>query len=363
MPLPLVTDESYFSFLHCKMPLILPSIFTYLTSFYTQMEANNVKINLITDIYVSRGGLELEEKFKKPKGAGEILDHTFSLSKSNFKNFFMVLLILMGPVYLLEAIIELVSGTSFFKESGSGSSFEQMLSSFNGDPQTVNPDSLGADSGILLVALLGFLVFPIAEAAILIAVNHIQKKEEYTVKMLIRQAFSRFWPILGSNLLFGLINFALFFIPIIIIAFMGYSLFEINMALGISAAIIISIGFLLGLALLIIRWSFYFAAVALEKKSPGLKRSWRLSRKRTWKLLGLYLVFLFITSALSAGVQMSFGILLGDSVLTSIISNVVSLVTTMFFTVGYAVMYFDLKIRHDADDLKEMIDDYNTTIV
>jgi hypothetical protein len=33
----------------------------------------------------------------------------------------------------------------------------------------------------------------------------------------------------------------------------------------------------------------------------------------------------------------------------------------MIFSVGYAVMYLDLKVRHDADDLKEMIEDYDRT--
>ncbi|MFK4996927.1 hypothetical protein ACI2OX_03375 [Bacillus sp. N9] len=44
--------------------------------------------------------------------------------------------------------------------------------------------------------------------------------------------------------------------------------------------------------------------------------------------------------------------------LLSIIINLATIFTTLILSVGFAVMYFDLKIRHDADDLKDMIDEY-----
>jgi len=57
---------------------------------------------------------------------------------------------------------------------------------------------------------------------------------------------------------------------------------------------------------------------------------------------------------------MTLGIVLGNSVLLTLISNLVTLVTTMIFSVGYGVMYLDLKTRNDADDIKEMLEDYKT---
>ena len=134
----------------------------------------------------------------------------------------------------------------------------------------------------------------------------------------------------------------------------------VNTVLGILLGIVLFIGSAVGIGLLLTRWSFYFGSVVLDKDSPGLGRSWRLSRKRTWALMGLYIVFYFIISSISFGVQMTFGIVLGNSVLLTLISNLVTLVTTMIFSVGYGVMYLDLKTRHDADDIKEMLEDYKT---
>ncbi|MFL6557077.1 MAG: hypothetical protein ACJ8MO_13260, partial [Bacillus sp. (in: firmicutes)] len=134
----------------------------------------------------------------------------------------------------------------------------------------------------------------------------------------------------------------------------------VNPVLGILLGVVLFLGFALGIGLLLTRWSFYFGSVVLDKDSPGLGRSWRLSKKRTWVLMGLYIVFYFIISSISFGVQVTFGMVLGNSVLLTLISNLVTLVTTMIFSVGYGVMYLDLKTRHDADDIKEMLEDYKT---
>ena len=301
----------------------------------------------------------MDTKFNKPKGFGDILDHTFSLSKSRFKDFFRILLLIMGPIYLLEAIVQLASGTSFFRAVGSGGAwYEQMLSRFE-ETGTLDSSSLGADIGVILVGLISLILGPVAEAAILFAIDHVRRNEEYTVGSVIKQAFSRFWPMIGSSILFGLIVFAIILVPILIITLVVVIGVEIHPVISILGAILLFLGCAVGVGLLLTRWSFYFGSVVLDKESPGMARSWRLTKKRTWPLVGLYLVFYLIISSIGFAVQMTFGLFLGNSVLLSIISNIATLFTTLIFTVGYGVMYLDLKLRHDADDLKEMIDDYN----
>jgi membrane-anchored glycerophosphoryl diester phosphodiesterase (GDPDase) len=303
----------------------------------------------------------VDKKFTTPKGFGEILDHTFQLTKNRFKDLFMILLIFMGPVYLLQAILQLLSGTSFFREVGSGGAwFEQILSSFE-ETGTFDSSSLGADIGLIVVGLISAILAPVAEAAILFTINHVRKNEDYTVGSVIKQAFSRFWPMIGSSILFFLITIGIIIIPIAIVGVIGGVVATmVNTVLGILLGVVLFLGFAVGIGLLLTRWSFYFGSVVLDKDSPGLGRSWRLSRKRTWALMGLYIVFYFIISSISFGVQMTLEIVLGNSVLLTLISNLVTLVTTMIFSVGYGVMYLDLKTRNDADDIKEMLEDYKT---
>ncbi|MFL6518087.1 MAG: hypothetical protein ACJ8GL_08415, partial [Bacillus sp. (in: firmicutes)] len=303
----------------------------------------------------------LNNKFNSPKGFGEILDHTFSLTKNRFKDFFMILLIFMGPVYLLQAILELSSGKSFFREVGSGGAwYEQILSSFE-ESGTFDTSSLSASIGLIIIGLVSAILAPVAEAAILFTINHVRKNEEYTVGSVIKHAFSRFWPMLGSSILFGLISIGIIFIPLALVGLIGVVVgTAVDPILGIILGVVLFLGAALGIGLLLTRWSFYFGSVVLDKDSPGFGRSWRLSRKRTWVLMGLYIVFYFIISSITFGVQMTFGIVLGNSVLLTLISNMITLITTMIFSVGYGIMYLDLKTRHDADDIKDMLEEYKT---
>lgn len=307
----------------------------------------------------------MNTKFSKPKGFGEILDHTFRLSKNRFKDFFLIFLILLGPVYLLQALIELAAGISFFRTVGTGETwFDGIINSFSGEftveeGQEVN---LAAELGTGLIGLISIILAPIAQAAILFALNHMRKNEEFTVKLVIKQAFSRFWPIIGSSLLFGVIVFGIVFVPIFTIGFAGVfgaALLEPGVGI-VVAGIVLLLAFAVAVAYLLTRWSFYFGAAAIENDAPGLGRSWRLTKKRGWILLLLFIVFGLIVGIVSSAFELTFGLVLGNSVLYGMIINVVSLFTSMLFAVGFGVMFLDLKTRHDADDLNEMIDDYNT---
>jgi hypothetical protein len=267
----------------------------------------------------------------------------------------------MGPVYVFQAIVQLFTGTSFFREVGTGNSwYEQIISSFDETAATTtSSSSLGADVGLLLVGLLSLILLPVAEAAIIVAINHIKNGENYSVGMVMKQAFSRFWPLFGSSILFGLIIFGLIIIPIIIVILVGVFGSIVNPIIGILLAFALFLCFAIGIGYLLTRWSFFFGSVVLEKNAPGLSRSWALTKKRTWVSMGLYIVFLLIIGCISMALELAFGMFLGNSVLLNIIVNVVSIFTTMIFIVGYAVMFLDLKTRNDAEDLKEMIEDYN----
>ncbi|CEG26353.1 hypothetical protein [Bacillus sp. B-jedd] len=300
----------------------------------------------------------MDDKFSRPKSVGEILDHTFTLSKNHFKKFMTVLLAIMGPVYLIDALFQVGAGKPLFRDnSGEGDWFEQMMASLEG--REVDPSLMtGELVGIGVTALLSLFLFPIAQAAILFAVNHVRKNEEYTVGSVFKLALSRYWAMIGSSILFFLMAIAFITIPTIGIVTGGMIGALYNNATGIILTVIGSLGLFLVAALLLTRFSFYFGSVVLDRKSPGLGRSWKLTKKRTWKLLGIYIVFSLITTIIATSVEMAFTAFLGGSVLLSIIVSLVSILTTMFFSVGYCVIYLDLKVRNEAEDLKELLSEY-----
>jgi hypothetical protein len=307
----------------------------------------------------------MNAQFSKPKRFGEILDHTFRLSKNRFKEFFLIFLVLLGPVYLLQALIELAAGVSFFRTVGTGETwFDGIVNSFSGEfnaepGQEVN---LAAEMGTGLIGLITVILTPIAQAAILFSLNHMRKNENYSVKLVLKEAFSRFWPIIGSSILFYLIVFGLIFIPVVSGLFAGvFGVAFLEPGVGIIiTAILLFLALALVIAYLLTRWSFYLGAAAIEQDAPGLGRSWRLTKKRVFTIIGLYIVFGLIIGIVNTAFELTFGLVLGNSVLYGMIINVVTLFTTMLGAIAFGVIFFDLKTRHDADDLNEMIDDYTT---
>ncbi|OXS64621.1 hypothetical protein B0G93_101196 [Bacillus sp. V-88] len=307
----------------------------------------------------------MNAQFSKPKRFGEILDHTFRLSKNHFKDFFLIVLVLLGPVYLLQALIELAAGVSFFRTVGTGETwFDGIVNSFSGEfnaepGQEVN---LAAEMGTGLIGLITMILTPIAQAAILFSLNHMRKNENYSVKLVLKEAFSRFWPIIGSSILFYLIVFGLIFIPVVSGLFAGvFGVAFLEPGVGIIiTAILLFLALALVIAYLLTRWSFYLGAAAIEQDAPGLGRSWRLTKKRVFTIIGLYIVFGLIIGIVNTAFELTFGLVLGNSVLYGMIINVVTLFTTMLGAIAFGVIFFDLKTRHDADDLNEMIDDYTT---
>jgi hypothetical protein len=313
----------------------------------------------------------MNSELNKPKGFGQILDQTFRLSKNKFLDFFLIFLILLGPIYLLQALFELVAGTNFFRETGAGDNwFEQFINSFEGTAETepVTTGSLGAGIASFLLGIVSTVFSLVASAAVLFAVNHIRKNEEFTVGQIIKQAFSRFWPLVGSSIVFGLILFGIIVVPLFIFGISGVFVAGFSgIFTGESlAGSIVTILFMLlallaaavGIGYLVTRWSFYIGVVAIDKEAPGIGTSWNLTKGRGWLAFGVYLVLLILTGVITTAFEFVLGAALGYSVLFTLILNLVTMVTTVITSVGFAVMFFDLKARNDAEDLQEMIEEY-----
>ncbi|MGD6775128.1 MULTISPECIES: hypothetical protein [Bacillaceae] len=302
----------------------------------------------------------MNNNLNKPKGFGEILDQTFKISKYKFKDFFIILLLLVGPIYILQAIIELATGKSFFRQEGGGGAwYEEMMRNMELTEEASLSSNLAADIGTLFVSLLVLFTYPVAQAAILFGVNHIKHNREFTASTIVKQAFGRFFPLIGSSLLYVIIAFSILFGFILLGVLIPIIFFSIDVIAGVIVSIVLTISLFLIGAFLLTRWSFFFGSVVLDKNSPGLTRSWRLSKGRTFKLIGLYIIFFLITTSIGVAIELSVSAFLGNSVLLGLIVGFSTLFTTLIMAVGYAVMYLDLKVRHDADDLRDLIDDYH----
>lgn len=301
-------------------------------------------------------------ELNRPKNFGEILDTIFRLCKNYFSKFFMIFLIVIGPIYLLQVIVSYASGAALLRQSAANSQwFQNYLATINSSDATAMFASINLSQiwGTAILGLATIILMPVALGATIIAVNHIRQQREWTPGSVIKEAFSRFGPLLGTQLLLGLLAFAFIFAGMMIPFLLGLILGQtIHPALGIIIGILLFLGAILLAALILIRWSLALAAVAFEEVAPGLGKSWRLTQNKTWKTLGLFIVIGLITSIISSAINNVLIIPLGYSALYILITNLVALFVNMINGVAYGTIYLDYKTRDDGDDLKEMIADY-----
>lgn len=303
----------------------------------------------------------MEIKQTKPKNFSEILDHTFRIVRQNFSSLFFLVLVLLGPLYLIQSLFMLGTGMNLFRQSGGGSFVESVTQNLEGTEATFPPnfDNIGLIIAYaIIMPILAAVLYILAQSSIIIATKKIQDQEGWSNGQVIKQALSRFWPLLGSTLLFVLMFIVSIVVTVLAYTLMGIALQNAPLPVMILAFLVITLALLGGFAFLFTKMSVFFAAVTFEKVAPGFEKSWRLTKGRFWPTIGLYIVFYILISITSLIINLIMTMILGNSVVASLGSYLVTIITTLIFFVGYSLLYMDLKVRNEADDLKEMIDSY-----
>jgi hypothetical protein len=319
----------------------------------------------------------MEKWQESPLSFGEVLDVTFRIIKENFFKLFQIMLIFIGPAYLLQAIGMMSEGLPLLPDANRGVELASLFSGFTQAPTQGAYAEPGAPVLILIGVsiLLMFISLPMAYASIIIITEQFRKQETVNISSIIRRAFSRFWALLGGSIVYGLIVTGLYIgMAAIIVGYLATNgLFKVGKGLAaastaglgthIGMTILLSLIALFGFAYLMTRWSFFFAAIVIERVSPGISKSWQLTRGYFWRLVGLYLIVAIINGIILMVLQMGVNLILGGSVLGLLLNSFVSLLMSMLPFIAYAVIYFDLRVRNEGTDLKELLGTYQVNPV
>ncbi len=313
-----------------------------------------------------------------PLTFSEILDVTFRILKEHFSKLFLIMLIFMAPYYVLQGIALISGGISLLPEPNRSAGIASLLGSFTQAGTQGANYSYGTAYLVLFSAsllLLTLISLPMSYASLIIMIEQIRNKEKVNISSIIRRAFSRFWALLGGSIVYGLIIFALYIgMVLIIVAYLAFSVglgaFR-GLAVGTTAGlgshilvlVMLTLASIFGFAYLMTRWSFFFAAIVFEKVSPGLGKSWRLTRGNFWRLVGLYLVVAILNGIILFVLQSAVVLFLGSSILAFLLNSLVSILVMMTPVITYAVIYFDLRVRNEAVDLKGMLETYQGNTV
>lgn len=310
---------------------------------------------------------------QKPMSIGQILDRTFSVYRKHFGKFFLLMLIFFAPLYLVqEMMITDFTSLSVFPDSSvepfSDEYFENLDSSAEFENVWVAILFL-----ILLIPLTFLVSMPVSTAAITFMVKAQMDGREVSMKESIKQAFSRFWPLAGSTVVYGLIAFGMLLgiilltvLFIVIIAAIGSdSIGELALDEVISDPATVIIGgvlyiFILLLLMLIpgyflLRWGFYLPTVAMEEGGIGLKKSWNLTKGNFWRIFGIYFVLMMMTSVFTAVFQMITLLALQNSIIGLLLQNLLTLLVYPLGFIAYAITFFDLQLRKEGADLQALL--------
>lgn len=310
----------------------------------------------------------MERWAERPLKFGEVLDVIFRIMKLHISGLFTIMLILLGPLYLIQGLSLLLGGASFFRDTSKGPWYNSIVDPFlTGDPNL----ELGTVTLIVIVItslVIYFISFPVASAAIILAVDRVRQGEDVQAVSAIKGAFKRFWPLLGASIVYMLIFVGMYlgFVLVMVLLIVGTGITDraidnlFPAAISIIGLVLLSIGLIFPFVYFMMRWGFYFPATTMDKVSPGLSKSWRLTRKSFWRLLGLFIVISILTSLISLAFQLLVGMIFGSSVLGVLFTSLFTMITYLIFMIAYGVVYFDLKVRNEATDIMAIVESYES---
>lgn len=315
----------------------------------------------------------MEWKRLEPMGVGSLLDRSFSVYRQHFKVFFLLVLILFAPLLLLqEVLLSDVSNMPLFVPENESNSLEEFFQNrFLGEEA-----ALTDSTGKILIYLLLFtpisllMVYPQMQGAAVLITQGAVYGEPVTLKGAIKQSYSRFWPIVGSTAVYGLIAIGvvlLIGLVVFLLAMLGVGVGSVFLeeldtvnpvlaiVLFILAGILFTALFFLVPGFFLLRWAFYLPVVLIERDGIGIGRSWRLTKGNFWRLLALYFVLTVIYTMLSAGIQALLVAVFGFSIFGQLLLILFTCLLTPWMMIVYALAYLDLKVRHDGTDVEALL--------
>lgn len=257
----------------------------------------------------------------RPLGIGEILDAAIKIFTRNFKALVICATVVVVPLQIVAALVRL----SALPNSGT------TTTTTSGTTTSVDTGALGLQLAALLVTTAVLLLAQLlATAACMKASSDAYLGQKADAPSSLQFAARRLPSLLWLGLLVGVPTF---------------------------------IGFMLCIApglWLLASWAVAVPALLIEgaRGTKAIGRSWTLVRGRRWPILGVlllaYLLSTVLSSILGVGVLGASGFDT-NSVTYVVLSTISSAITTSLTVPVYAtivaLIYFDLRVRHEGFDL------------
>ena len=307
----------------------------------------------------------------RPLSIGDIYQGAFAAIKTNARTMFGFTAALLGVVIVISiatnyAIINLVLPNYLSSDSPYSAAFTSLSGSFS---------QLG---GTLLQALATVLL----SGLIVVAVSRSVLGRVASSKEVWERTKSKFLPLIGLNIITGIISglmviigIVAFFVLLASVASTAETETELWQGMGIALVgifILIVAGVVVS-SYLSIKFSVASPAMVLENLGvfAAIGRSWSLTRKNFWRLLGINILTTIITSMVAGvfgGIASALSVIFvvaGSSspedaitsintayILTMVMSSIAQLLILPFTSSVNALLYIDLRMRKEGLDVE-----------
>lgn len=307
----------------------------------------------------------------RPLSIGDIYQGAFAAIKTNARTMFGFTTALLGVVLVISiatnyAIINLVLPNYLSSDSPYSAAFTSLSGSFS---------QLG---GTLLQVLATVLL----SGLIVVAVSRSVLGRVASSKEVWERTKSKFLPLIGLNIITGIISglmviigIVAFFVLLASVASTAKTETELWQGMGIALVgifILVVAGVVVS-SYLSIKFSVASPAMVLENLGvfAAIGRSWSLTRKNFWRLLGINILTTIITSMVAGifgGIASALSVIFvvaGSSspedaitsintayILTMVVSTIAQLLILPFTSSVNALLYIDLRMRKEGLDVE-----------
>ncbi|HEX4754403.1 MAG TPA: glycerophosphoryl diester phosphodiesterase membrane domain-containing protein [Candidatus Dormibacteraeota bacterium] len=291
----------------------------------------------------------------RAQAVGELLDSAFTLYRRNFLLIVAITAVVQVPLTLFSYIVYQLTGfegalTRLRQLTAGGTITQQQLSDLKSPLITL------AAVGLAVFLVQTLLVQPVATAAMTRAVGDIYLDKPTSVAAVYSAVARRIGGVIGVSVLLFLVGVG------IVAAVFVLSLGAVVAAGQAGAVLLLAIipAALFAVIVFYTRWLFAAPIVILERLGPvaALRRSWRLVRGSTGRVLGITLLVVLITGILSTVVSalLSVATQFGDDNLRLILNQLATLLADVLILpislIVIVLLYYDLRIRREAFDIE-----------
>jgi len=306
-----------------------------------------------------------------PLSLGELLDQTFSYLR---KHFWLFAGIMVAPEALLVGFNILMQ--IFFK-------MPQPLPGTRAPaPAQMAAYAIRAGLSTLAILLSYYIVYALALGATTHALSEIHLGRTTTIRESYRAVRRRLGRLINVTLTIVIRTFGVFALAVFVLAFSVAFMGSIPKSLAWLALILglgLFVGFLITgilLVIFLVRYSVAVPALVLENLSArqALKRSVSLTKGYLWRLLVVGVLMLLIRAVVVFLCQAPFTIVamlmvfkgarpsVWITIPSMLVGGACGAATTPLFMIGFALAYYDLRVRKEGFDLQLMMAHLDETL-